>query len=275
MGTISALVVVLLSNPPNLKVADLSTRETTTTSTIIDAGRVVGVEAEKRMETINKLVLAVKALEFKGLTLSEKSKTEIASAAYDIGKEVGIDPFFLIALSRMESDFLGLMQLSPKCSMPGETFCHADCGITQHNIHGSRAWVKRECRTLARDHRLAMRKSALEIKHHLEWCKTKSHQSWHKPYMRCVLNRYNQGPSYLTLDLCRSRRKEPWMTDQDYQKVRKRCLGRAAYWMKLLCFYHGAKTLKPLVRSCRYCFSLKSIPWYYGQPGSYELPSSL
>ena len=278
------LVLAVLISPvegqPKPKVAELTTRDVATT--VVDANRVDPVRARKEMseeaQTVAKLVKAIDALAFKGLSLSSTRKLAIARAAYQVGKEVGIDPFFLIALSRMESDFLATPQYAAQCYMRDRMSCMADCGITQHNISGSRAWVFKECKRLTRDYAYAMKKSAEEIKRHLEYCKTKQHQKWHRPYMRCVLNRYNQGTFYLTMNKCRTAARQPWMTDADFNKVRKRCLGRAAYWKKLLCFYYGAKTLTRMKRSCRYCFQLKHVPWYYGlerQNIAYAIPSSL
>lgn len=275
-GILITTLLMFFSAPPP-KVAELTTRDTN--SSVVDANSAptakTRTELKQKEETIEKLRLAIKALEFKGLQLSQARREAIAKAAYQIGLEVGIDPFFLIALSRMESDFVATPQYAPQCYMPERT-CRADCGITQHNISGPRGWVFKECKRLTKDHVYAMRKSAQEIKRHLDYCKAKQHQKWHRPYMRCVLNRYNQGTFYMSMDRCRSAKREPWMTAADHAKVMKRCLGRAAYWKKLLCFYYGAKTLKPMVRSCRYCYNLKYVPWYYDLKNvTYSIPSSL
>lgn len=300
------LTMTLASQPPT-KVAEASGSASTSKPPVVvpdvkpdqDLETLKRQEEEKK-EAIEELMKAIKALEFKSMNLSLGQKRLIAEAAYKVGKEQNLDPRFLIALSRMESDFTGKPQISPTCYLRGRT-CQADCGITQHAIWGRAKYVLRLCKKLTKDPEATMRHSAKEINRHIVWCKARKSR-WHKPFMRCVLNRYNSGHNYYTDRKCK--KKYSWcaigcpkwgwwkdaVTKEEHlyrktayhacragcRKVTRKCRSRASYWRKLLCFYYGAKTLTPMVRSCRYCHALKHIPWYYKRTNlTYKTPLSL
>jgi hypothetical protein len=216
--------------------------------------------------TVVRLVKAIKALEFQSLRLSAARRLSIAKAAYLAGRKTNVDPFLLIALARQESDFTGRPSISPYCYRPGISKCMADCGITQHQIWGRPRWIIRYCKRMQRDHATAFLKSAKEIKFHTNWCLKKSRYAWYRPLWQCVLNRYNQGPFYKRARQCNKRRlKEVWMSYTIYNKVRRRCLARAAYWTNVMCFYYGARTGRKMARSCRRCYTLNIVTKYFYQ----------
>lgn len=177
----------------------------------------------------------------------------------------------------MESDFTGKPQYAPQCYLPGRS-CFADCGITQHNVSGSRRAIFKFCKKLTNDHVASMRYSGKELLRHISYCKENKTKQYHQPYIRCVLNRYNQGPFYKRMASCNAMKKAPWMSGKYYSYIKNRCRHRAAYWRKLSCFYYGAKNLKQLTRSCRFCFKPNHIPWkYYNLPKNspYSIPTSI
>lgn len=297
------LVLLFFPNESPVKVAEL------TSSVSKELGRSEAIQEDleeskrvvRREELLPKIILAVRSLEFKGLRLSDEKRKKIAEAAYDVGLKYRIDPYFLVALARMESDFTAKPSFSPTCFMAERTACQADCGITQHALWGGKRYVLGQCKRLSRDHHYAMSKSAAELNKHIAWCKARQGSKWHRPFLRCVLNRYNSGHSYLTEARCTKRKryctstcpKFSWVKDfideedkhyryKEYASCfskcsafQRRCKSRARYWKRLLCFYYGARTQKTLVRSCRYAHSLKNIPWYYRQTARYSIPVSL
>jgi hypothetical protein len=211
------------------------------------------------------LVRGIKALEFQGLSLSPQRRGEIADAILEVSKETKIDPFLLVALARMESDFVGVASTQIQCRTNPKYICSADCGITQHHVTGPGKWVQRYCNELQRDIKQTFRKSAEELVRHVEWCQRHSSNSWWGPLELCVLNRYNQGPYYRRDSQCSSVG-EPGQDQASRKELKRRCLIRAAYWKRVLCFHYGAVSGKQLVRSCRYTMNLESIPWFYGEP---------
>jgi len=214
---------------------------------------------------IEQLALGVKALEMKGLALSPTRRTAIATAALTASKATGVDPFLLVALARMESDFVAVARTAYQCKLTPKFICSADCGITQHHVNGKGTWVIKYCNVLQRDMVLSFTKSAEELAHHVEWCQNHSSSGWYSPLEQCVLNRYNQGPYYRRDSDC-TVKDGLGMDRENLSNLRRKCLIRAAYWKRVLCFYHGVRTGAPLQRSCRYCMSVDSIPWYYNKP---------
>ena len=238
------------TNPITATVAPLKGEVATTTS---DAS------------LIEQLALGVKALEMKGLALSPTRRTAIATAALTASKATGVDPFLLVALARMESDFVAVARTAYQCKLTPKFICSADCGITQHHVNGKGTWVIKYCNTLQHDMVLSFTKSAEELAHHVEWCQNHSSSGWYSPLEQCVLNRYNQGPYYRRDSDC-TVKDGLGMDRENLSNLRRKCLIRAAYWKRVLCFYYGAYTGAPLQRSCRYCMSVDSIPWYYNKP---------
>lgn len=211
------------------------------------------------------LVRGIKALETQGLVLSPKRRDEIAEAIEEVSAATKIDPYLLIALARMESDFVGVARTSYQCRINPRYICSADCGITQHHVTGPGKWVQRYCNELQRDIKQTFRKSAEELVRHVEWCQRHSANSWWGPLELCVLNRYNQGPYYRRDSQCENAG-EPGQERAARKELRRKCLIRAAYWKRVLCFHYGAVSGKQLVRSCRYTMSLADIPWFYAEP---------
>ena len=227
---------------------------------------------EKRLK---QLVKSIDAITAKGLRLSMKYKRRIAVAARAAEKATGVDATLLIAVARVESDFRGLTQVSPRYLMPGVRNCHADCGITQHYISGPKRWVINQCNKLARNYKLSFLKSAQELARHIKWCK--AHPKYHQPLRRSVLNRYNSGTFYYTKRRCRRRWKPIKMERNEtyaeflvrkkrWRRGRAKCYGRAAYWKKVLCFDFGARNFIKAKRSCRRCHSLTQIATRFYPP---------
>ena len=245
------------------------------------------VERPTTEKELAHLVGAIKAIETRNARwLTPKRRMQIAKAALAASQATGVDSTLLIAIARVESDFRRLQSVHPKCYMRGQRYCMADCGITQHWINGKRSWVLRQCKRVANDYNLSFMGSAKELARHIEWCK--AHPKYHQPMQRCVLNRYNGGPAYKTAASCSRRWKtscpkmcpdfDPARPNESYAartqcrkrcaKSYRRCWGRSAYWKKVLCFEHGARTGVKARHSCRYIRTLKSIPTYFYPPAN-------
>jgi hypothetical protein len=207
---IHLLVGIILSSPnPGL----IQTRPTPVVST----------------RTVPLLVRAVKAIEDIGLRrwMTPSYRKALAKAALYAYRKTGVNPFLMLALSRMESDFRRLRLI--KCKMRrGRQYCTGDCGVTQHYVYGSRSYVKRVCKRLAYDYKYSFLQSAKEIKTHMVWCRR--YRSWDNNFWRCVLNQYNQGRHYRRQIRCWRKPRRRW----------GRCLFLSIYWKKVLCFKYGA-----------------------------------
>ena len=165
--------------------------------------------------------------------------------------------------------------------------CFADCGMTQHHVRGSMAYVTRQCDKLKRNLKYTFYKSAQEFARHITWCKSKKNKDMR--LRRCILNRYNMGPSYKTKKRCK-RWHSPWRgvrslrkyADESRREYRARiremlrtpqwkaryrsimkqqwkCRQRGAYWVKVTCFEYGARNATKSLRSCRRCMALSYI----------------
>jgi len=214
-----------------------------------------------------RLAVGAESIRDRGLPMTTSYKIRLAKAAYAAYKKTGVDPFLMLAIGRMESDFRPLIMLSAQCqgSTPWhkKQFCTGDCGITQHHVYGYWKYVVPLCRRLQHDFTMSFLKSAKEIAHHIDWCKKIHNDNQH---WRCVLNRYNQGPMYRTIQRC----KRPY-----YASRRWKCVARAIYWKKVLCFKYGAVHQKsPVVMrknrtridQCRYFYhrwKVTDIPRLY------------
>jgi hypothetical protein len=244
---------------------------------------IVAVQSQlTEKERIAQLVRSIDAISAKGYRFSQRYKERIARAALAAEKATGVDATLMIAVARVESDFRGLTQVSPRCLMPGVQSCHADCGITQHYISGSRRWVIKRCNKLAKNYHLAFLKSAKELARHIKWCK--AHPKYHQPLRRCILNRYNSGTFYKTWRRCKRRwkrikiqRNETYVEFVErrrrWQRGRRRCYGRAAYWKKVLCFDFGARNFIRAKHSCRRCHKLNQIATRFYPPPRTTVPA--
>lgn len=246
----------------------------------------------KRKKRVAELMKAIEAIEDRGLRMKDRHRRRIADAALYAEEKTGVDAVMLVAMGRMESDFRGLILLNLHCKAGLRHHnCFADCGITQHHVRGSRAYVLRYCKKLIKKPRLSFLKSAEEVARHVNWCKSRQHQKWHHPMRRCVLNRYNQGTRYKTIEGCRRKiwsfhksvlalgsswreRRYPckylrrvrnesvetWYRGKlQCKRKLKKCVSRAAYWKKLTCFEYGARKLVRAKRSCRWCYNIAKI----------------
>ena len=204
----------------------------------------------------------------------------IAEAALSAQEQTGVDANLLVAVGRMESDFRNLILLNTACKYKRRNYnCYADCGMTQHHVRGSYNYVMRECKKLARLPKYSFLKSAQELARHIIWCQDAKHIRYHKPVRRCVLNRYNMGPSYKrrercnrqnrcgNIDVSRYESKEVYAyAYQDCKRRRAKCRTRAAYWKKVSCFEYGARHHVRSKRTCRSCYRLHQIPTRFYPP---------
>ena len=182
---------------------------------------------------LKRLLAGTTAIQDKGWNLSLKYRMRIANAAMAAFKKTSVDPFLLLGVGRMESDYRPLTLINKGCKGKRPRFkgqrCHADCGITQHHVRGSHRYVHAECKRLRKDFTRSFIKSAEEIARHKIYCAKNSR--WDKNHWRCVLNRYNQGPFYKRQYRC---------TRSRYGRRIGRCLSRSIYFKKVLCFKYGA-----------------------------------
>ena len=192
--------------------------------------RIVGkIATQPKGPSVEDLVKAVRAIEDRGRHMTPRYRRKIAEAALHAWRKTGVNPHLMLAIGRMESDFRALTLINVGCR-PGRT-CHADCGITQHHVRGSHKYVTRYCKWLRYNHKLSFLKSAQEIASHQGYCKARQGKRYFRPYMRCVLNRYNQGPFFKRQEVCLKR----WTG-----RLKWKCVSRAIYWKKVLCFRYGA-----------------------------------
>jgi len=230
----------------------------------------------KKLESLKKSIMAIKD---PGVPMPPQKVQKIAEAALHAQEKTGVNATFMIALARMESDFRSLILINAPCKLNLRTTgCFADCGMTQHHVRGSRAYVKTQCYKLRRNLKYSFYKSAEEIAHHVKWCQ--KYKSFSKPLRRCVLNRYNQGPYYKTAYKCKKRYKCHLMrrdlareTKDEYHRrymsCRRslyKCYGHAAYWKILSCFEYGARNQIKSKRRCRQCRYLTQIKTRFYPP---------
>lgn len=236
-----------------------------------------------------RLAKAVGALKPSTLYMSKRAVAQLVDAVIYASRKTGVDPYFLIAVARMESDFRHDVQMiHPKCYRAATKNCDADCGITQHWISGPKAWVIRYCKRLVKHPRLAVLKSAEELARHIKFCSGKSRfAAWSlqalqssgapNPMQACVLQRYNSGPRFYHANKCarmyRCRRyvdanentrgaKPRWIPNPTYRRCaykRSKCFGRAHYYAQALCFAYGARNGVSEKRSCRRCRDTRKI----------------
>lgn len=225
--------------------------------------------ANKRF-SIGELVKTVRVLETEGSDrwLTDSKRRQIAKAAWQAAKATKVDPILLLSVARVESDFQRILSVYPRCDKPGVKHCMADCGVTQHWLHGNPSWVKRRCKQIAQSYKLSFALSAKELAYHIDWCR--KHPKRHRPLQRCVLNRYNSGPNYKTVRKCRKYYRlckqacaaVPGSGSTCAFRCRRefsKCWNRAHYWRKVLCFRYGALQKKRAKFSCRKIKKLSAI----------------
>ncbi len=243
-----------------------------------------------RQKRVKQLLAGLNAIRDRGLRMSKKRKLQIVEAALYAQSKTGVDAMLMLAVGRMESDFRSLTLINSACKYKRRKVnCHADCGMTQHHVRGSMAYVVRQCTKLKRNLKYVFYKSAQELGRHITWCKGPKNAKKDKRLRRCVLNRYNMGPFYKTKKRCK-RWHSPWRgarnlrkySDESRREYRSRlrkllktpawkaryrsimkqqwkCRHRAAYWIKVSCFEYGARNATKSLRSCRRCTSLSYI----------------
>jgi len=217
-------------------------------------------------------------------TFSVRYVSKITKSVKIASKITGIDPYLLVAVMRVESDFVPAFRLWPECKDINSRRCRADCGITQHHIVGPTKWVLRTCRRLVRHPSKTATISAKELMRHFEWCGKHAHLKKYRPTIRCVLNRYNAGPKYRTREICNYR--YGWRctikcpTDERLYRERSQCIrkcyrkrGRcfyyANYWKRVMCFMYGAVTGEKPLKNCRKVKSISEIEKFYQSKPSF------
>jgi hypothetical protein len=259
-----------------------------------------------RKKRVKQLLASLDAIRDKGLYMSPRYRMKIVNAALHAQAKTGVDATLMLAVARMESDFRSLTLINAACKYGRRKVnCYADCGMTQHHVRGSMAYVTKYCAKLKRNIKLSFLKSAQELARHIKWCQLPKHLKRDGNVRRCVLNRYNQGPAYKTYKKCK-RWHNPWrgwtrlrrysgetrrqhrirmrklMKTPDwkrhYRAVMKqqwKCRHRAAYWTKLTCFEYGARSATKSKRSCRRCTSLSQIRTKFYAPAAVKTTSPM
>lgn len=142
----------------------------------------------------------------------------------------------------------------------------ADCGLTQINITGLSLSYRSKsilCRKLTRDTKLSMQWTMKELNTikqkycNAAWlARLKSYHQWthlrgasdDTHFWRCVLNVYNQGPSFLwprknTCDYKYTNREQ--ISPEFQAGIKRRCESRNRYWLRTMCFAEGIRLGKP------------------------------
>jgi len=210
------------------------------------------------------VVRAIDALKTKGIPVSDDKVQRYADAILKAAQQHDVDPYMLVALARIESNFTGAIRPDYRCTQPGSTYCAQDCGITQQNFAGHPRWVKARCQQVRADPEESFRLAAEEIARHAVWCRDKQHLD--KIPERCILNRYNGGPYYRREEQCRRSwdcRTMPREHQGPCLARKRRCMVVATYWTKVLCYQHAARTATTPTRNCHWCWNVQDIPRHF------------
>lgn len=147
-----------------------------------------------------------------------------------------------------------------------------DCGITQNRVN-LYTWNKKKQKKLCKSLSDSSLKSFVyAMKEHNNYRKKycKRYKDGTLDQLKCVLNTYYQGPSWLRRRNCKLRR-DPWMTDKRYRSRVKRCRIKNRYWLRVYCFAEGVRLGRPplsksgRILSCRRARSMKWIKKVYSE----------
>jgi hypothetical protein len=106
---------------------------------------VPGLVAPASLPSRDQIGRAIKVLEAKGVPVSDANVTRYADSILKAAKAHQVDPYLLVAVARVESNFTSATRLDYRCRVPGFRTCSQDCGITQQNFTGPRRWVLARC----------------------------------------------------------------------------------------------------------------------------------
>lgn len=205
---------------------------------------------------------AIKAIAAKGVPVSDASAGLYADHILKAARVYGVDPYLLVAVARLESNFTGAIRADPRCKTAST--CAQSCGITQQYFSGPTVWVVRRCKQLQQDHEQSFLLAAEELAKHAAWCREKIHLD--RIPERCILNRYNSGPNYHREDRCHRRWNCDLLTGEARNTClpkRRRCMSLAKYWTRVMCFQHGARTATVPTRDCSWCWNVQDIPRHF------------
>lgn len=236
-------------------------------TTVQDAvrGFVPGLVAPAIFPTHQDVVRSIKALEARGVPVTAETATRYAKAILVAARLHGVDPYLLVAVARVESNFTPAVRPDFRCKTPGYQYCSQDCGVTQQNFAGRPRWVLARCKQVQQDPEESFRLAAEELAKHTLWCRDKIHLD--RTPERCILNRYNGGPYYRRAEQCRKMacEKLPLEHQGRCRFSQRRCMVIATYWTKVLCYQEAARTATPPTKNCHWCWSVDAIPSHFSQ----------
>ncbi|MFA5135498.1 MAG: hypothetical protein WC505_06970 [Patescibacteria group bacterium] len=228
-------------------------------------GFVPSLVASSRPPSKADIVKSIEALKAKGVPVSPEKVSKYADAILTASRQHSIDPYLLVAIARVESNFTAAVRKDIRCSLPRQGFCSQDCGVTQQNFSGAPKWVKFRCAQVQKDYKESFMLAAEELAKHTEWCREKIHLD--RVPERCILNRYNGGPMYRKEEQCKRLYSQCSALPEDRKQKclfgRRRCMIIATYWTRVLCFHQAARTATTPTRDCRWCWSVDSIDKHF------------
>lgn len=138
-----------------------------------------------------------------------------------------------------------------------------DCGVSQvrvNNFARGRARQRALCWRLSRSVALSLDFTMRELSgYKTRYCKRRT--GWR--LLRCTLNAYNQGPSWLGRVGCRLRYQPVMETYPGWQKRVRRCRWKNRYYLRGWCFAEGIKLGRRARYSCRWALNMKWIKRAY------------
>jgi len=236
-------------------------------TTVPDAIRtfVPGIVAPTTLPTDAMIVRAIKALEARGVPVTDDRAAQYAKFILAAARRHGIDPYLLVAVARVESNFTPAVRPDFRCKTPGYQYCSQDCGVTQQNFSGRPKWVLARCKQVQQDPAESFMLAADELAKHAVWCREKIHLD--STPERCILNRYNGGPYYRRVEQCRKMGCDalPLERQGRCRFSQRRCMVTATYWTKVMCYQEAARTATTPTKNCHWCWSVDDIPSHFSQ----------
>lgn len=182
-------------------------------------------------------------------------------------------PHILLGLAINESD-LKWWSISGSKYMP-------DCGICQnHTPLFARSLKARRilCKQLTKSTKLSFeyamkelntirskwcsRKKPVKLKKESEKAYSKRVAKWKYGHYKCILNIYNQGPTYARTS-CNTMYRGKKLSPSIYKYKVRRCQIIKKYWLRSLCFSKGLELGKRGRTTCRYAYSIDWITRNY------------